>query len=180
MKIYSLFLALFLVILSPSFARAVEPSTSNNQYKERRMEIKTEIKEKREEVKEKLSALRQEKIRSMFGKMIVRIEATIERLSKLSEKLEDRIAKIKENNPDFNTDSATKKVTEAKSILVTSKTDLLALKSKINTLVSADDSKIIFEGIKTDLEKMKNKLKEVHRLLIEAVKSVKTERKETK
>lgn len=165
--ILSIVLASFMLLSSYSFTFA---ETSNL----KRVEVKTEIKSRVEERKEKLSNIRQERIRSSFGKMVVKMEATLERLTKLTEKMETRITKIKEsdkNNKD--TEIVTLNVAKAKILLSSTETDLVNLKNKLEKLVSSDDPKTVFLEVKSLFETIKNNLKEVHQLLVHSIGSIK-------
>lgn len=161
MKLISL-LILGLIIVSPVKAQDVVTGDSSvkikikneiNTNREVRQEIKTEI-------RNKISAVKRERIRSHFGKMIVRIEATIERIEKLIERIESRIgdnSKVQET------------VDKAKEELTKAKLELTALKLQLENLLDSDDPKLVFNQIQDSLKVIKDYLRKTHVLLVRSI-----------
>lgn len=118
---------------------------------------KSEVKE---EVKIKITAVRRERIRSYFGKMVVRIEATIERIEKLIERIEIRI----DNN--YKTRDT---VNKAKTELAKAKLELDSLKLQLENLLESDDPKLVFGQIQDSLKIIKGYLRKTHVLLVQTI-----------
>lgn len=115
---------------------------------------------KKTEISLRLSAIRRERIRSYFGKMIVRIEATIERLEKLITRIESRIgdnSKVQET------------VNKAKTELAKAKLELATLKLQLENLLESDDPKLVFGQIQDSLKIIKGYLRKTHVLLVQTI-----------
>lgn len=170
MKLF-LILALGFLILTPSaLAQTASPSPRNQG---RRAEVTATIEAKREENRSRVTAVRRERIRSFFGKMVVRIEATIERLEKLIERLEQRIASIKKNEEELNTTKAENAIKEAKKTIEKAKLELTTLKAELETLLVSDEPKVVFGQIQESLKTIKGYLKDTHVLLVQTIGEIK-------
>jgi len=129
--------------------------------------------EKRIEIREKLSAIRRERIRNFFGKMVVRLEATVERLEKLTTRIEARIKIIKDKNEDINTTEVEKTVSEAKIAITKAKTELANLKINLETMLESNDPKIEFANVRKSLKDIIQYLKDTHKLLVQVIGDIK-------
>lgn len=158
----TIFLVLVLVFAPQALAQDVATGDSSvrikikneiNTGKEVRQGIKTEI-------RSKISAVRRERIRSHFGRMIIRIEATIERIEKLIERIESRIgdnSKVQET------------VNKAKTELAKAKLELATLKLQLENLLDSDDPKLVFNQIQDSLKVIKDYLRKTHVLLVQSI-----------
>ena len=168
---FLLILALGFLVLAPSaLAQTASPSPRNQG---RRAEVSATIEAKREENQNRVTAVRRERIRSFFGKMVVRIEATIERLEKLIDRLETRIAAIKKDNEGLDTTKAEDTIKEAKVTIEKAKTELTTLKAQLEELLVSDEPKIVFGQIQESLKTIKGYLKETHVLLVQTIGEIK-------
>lgn len=166
MKLFSI-LALGFLILAPSvLAQTASPAPRNRGV---RTEVRATIEAKREENQNRITAVRRERIRSFFGKMVVRIEATIERLEKLIERLETRITSIKTAEEDLNTTKAENAIKEAKTTIEKAKAELTLLKAELEELLASDEPKLVFGQIQDSLKTIKDYLKETHVLLVQTI-----------
>jgi len=156
----------FLVLTPPVLAQTTRPSPRNQGV---RAEVRATIEARREENQNRITAVRRERIRSFFGKMVVRIEATIERLEKLIERLETRIASIKEGEEDLDTTKAEDAIKEAKTTIEKAKLELTSLKARLEELLASDEPKLVFGQIQESLKTIKGYLKETHVLLVQTI-----------
>ncbi len=131
--------------------------------KELRGKIASTTMERRDERKE----LIKKRIENRFGKMFLRLQATIDREKAIMTKINDRIAKIKQNGG--NTTEAEKYVVEAKTSLDKAQLALDSLKA-----TAQNDSKIASttEVSKETLESMKKSAQEIEKNLRDAHKSL--------
>ncbi len=160
----------FFVLTPPVFAQTTRPSPKNQGV---RAEARATIEARREENQNRITAVKRERIRSFFGKMVVRIEATIERLEKLIERLETRIASIKKNNEELDTTKAEDTIKAAKVTIEKAKTELASLKTQLEELLNSDEPKIVFGQIQESLKTIKDYLKETHVLLVQTIGEIK-------
>jgi len=160
----------FLVLTPPVLAQTTRPSPRNQGV---RAEVRATIEARREENQNRITAVRRERIRSFFGKMVVRIEATIERLEKLIERLETRIASIKEGEEDLDTTKAEDAIKEAKTTIEKAKLELTSLKARLEELLASDEPKLVFGQIQESLKTIKGYLKETHVLLVQTIGEIK-------
>lgn len=158
---------------------------------ENRQEFKSEVKVRAGEIKTRMSnrvnAQRMEmlkRVKHEFEMMTKRMRAAIERLEKLISRINSRVEKVKSQGGD--TTSAEGKVTaakakidEAKSNLETLKTRATDLSLSIETSTSTATStryaefKSKFGELRALSETIKKNLKDAHKLLVEAVTTLK-------
>jgi hypothetical protein len=156
----------FLILTPPVLAQTTRPSPRNQGV---RADVRATMEAKREENRNKITAIRRERIRSFFGKMVVRVEATIERLEKLIERLETRIASIKKTDEKLDTSKAESTIKEARITIEKAKLELTALKARLEELLASDDPKLVFGQIQDSLKTIKDYLKETHVLLVQTI-----------
>ena len=166
MKLFLILALGFLILTPPVLAQTTRPSPRN---KGVRADVRATMEAKREENQNRITAVRRERIRSFFGKMVVRIEATIERLEKLIERLETRIASIKEGEEELDTTKAEDAIKEAKTTIEKAKLELTSLKARLEELLASDEPKLVFGQIQESLKTIKGYLKETHVLLVQTI-----------
>ena len=166
MKLFLILALGFLILTPPVLAQTTRPSPRNQGV---RAGVRATMEAKREENQNRITAVRRERIRSFFGKMVVRIEATIERLEKLIERLETRIASIKEGEEELDTTKAEDAIKEAKTTIEKAKLELTSLKARLEELLASDEPKLVFGQIQESLKTIKGYLKETHVLLVQTI-----------
>ena len=166
MKLFLILALGFLILTPPVLAQTTRPSPRNQGV---RADVRATMEAKREENQNRITAVRRERIRSFFGKMVVRIEATIERLEKLIERLETRIASIKEGEEELDTTKAEDAIKEAKTTIEKAKLELTSLKARLEELLTSDEPKLVFGQIQESLKTIKGYLKETHVLLVQTI-----------
>lgn len=133
-----------------------------------RAEIKENNLEKRVENRQRVNSVRRERIRSYFGRMVTRLEATIERLTKISEKISTRIDSLEGDQ------SALKdQVKLANQKISSAQTELNQMKTDIETVLDSDKPQDEFKGIIDSVKKIKMSLVEAHRLLVQVIGDIK-------
>ena len=170
MKLFLILALGFLILTPPVLAQTASPSPRNQGV---RAGVRATMEAKREENQNRITAVRRERIRSFFGKMVVRIEATIERLEKLIERLETRIASIKEGEEELDTTKAEDAIKEAKTTIEKAKLELTSLKARLEELLASDEPKLVFGQIQESLKTIKGYLKETLVLLIQTIGEIK-------
>lgn len=152
---------------------SIAKSASFSRGQEIKPEDKLKLNSEQKETRERITAIKRERIRNYFGKMIVRIEATIERLEKLIARIETRIKIINDNNDEINTTDIEKNVSESKEKLTEIKAKLSILSSKLETLLNSEKPGDEFKNVRESLGNIILDLKNVHRLLVQVVGDIK-------
>ena len=136
-------------------------------------QIKQKVQEKRASVEAKLDDTRKQHIRNLFAVMQNRFTAAIERLNKLIERIESRLAQIKSDNPNVNTTSIEAELQSAKDKTTDVEAQLAAISASLDDTLNSNQPKDAFSVIANDLKTVKNTLIEVHRLLVKVIGDVK-------
>jgi len=111
---------------------------------------------------QKLSAIRRERIMNYSNKMIVRLDATVERLEKLITRIEKRdVSEIKTS------------LNEAEQKLTLVELNVVALRDSLSSMTTVEDPKAEFEKVRETLKGIQNDLKEVHSKLVKLVGDIK-------
>lgn len=154
-------------------ARKAEIETKKAEIQQRIDTRKAEIEQKKEDIKQKLSERRQQVITAYGERMEKRLYAALDRLSKLADRIDSRVAKLDPKK--FDTTTATNKIAEARAQIEILKTEIAALSTSLEEVTVSDDPQSTFAATKTDIEAVKNKIKAVHTLLVEAVASLRAQ-----
>ena len=176
MKRYAIVISFFALLVSASSVKALMPPSdefpTNRAVKRVAVASTSPIASFRpkEEVREKITAVRRERIRSYFSKMLVRLEATIERLNKLVTRIDTRITKIDESDSKYDLTKAKEDIQKAKELLATTNTEVKGLEAKIEVMITTStDPKLAFEDVREAVKLIKDNLKEVHSLLVHSI-----------
>lgn len=129
------------------------------------------MQEKRADRIEKLTDKRKEIIRNFAARMFHRMEAAIERLKKLDERIGSRITKLKEKGID--TSKAEIALGTAKTEIGNAETHLAAAKTAAQGAIDSETPKEAFESVRTHVEMTRDAIKKAHKALIDAVVALK-------
>jgi exonuclease VII small subunit len=168
--------------VSVSASASVTASTSSTTPKGPRGEIKNKIEDvrssvqtKREEVRTTLLARLGERLKKHIDQMIRKFNAAVERLEKLTQRIESRIAKLKAEGQ--NTTEAEGLVAQAKVQISLAKTDIAnlpgAIESALSTTAPSTTPKILLREAQSLVEKIRKELTEAHSLLVKAITKIK-------
>lgn len=138
----------------------------------RKMEVKEDIKQKIEERKTKLQENTKRRIEKQAKMIISRLGATIERITKLADRIESRINKAEENGVD---------VSKSKEFLATARAEITSahniqveLSASLTLALESDTPKETFNSeFRSKIEEIKTHLKNAHRALAGAVSNLK-------
>ena len=132
----------------------------------KREAIKSEVEERRENVKEKIK----DRLDKFIQNIIERFTAAINRLEKLSDRINSRIAKLEADGADM---------TKSKTLMVEAEAKIEVAKASV-TLIKIDETasttaalKTSFPDLKAKIEKAKSDIKAAHAALVEVVISLK-------
>lgn len=164
--------AIFLsFIFTPNvLAQTDRPSTKN---KERIEANKLQREEKREEIKNKITTVKRERIRSSYGKMVIRIESITTRIEKLTLKIEERLQKISDSDENIDTTVIQDSLDKAKQILDDTKMQTSKLSDNLETMLASENPTEVMKNIKDSIKTIKDNLKEVHEILVSVIGDVK-------
>jgi hypothetical protein len=149
---------------------------NKNETTENRVENREEIKERVASKVAELKQVKKERIRKSFSTIISKTEAAINRLIKLIERLETRIAWIKANDKALNTDVAESDIAKAQAMLISATNDLDKIKADFETMLGSEEPKVGFDKLKQDIKKVKQQLVDTHKLLVHAIGDIKGQR----
>ena len=138
---------------------------------DRREEMKNQREEKRQEARQRLDKRRKKIMRNHFARMMKRFEAALEREKKLGERIQSRIDKAKANGK--NTAKAQAALNKAKKTWEEAKALLGEVRGKIDGVLSAADPKEAFKEVQTLVASVRDKIKAVHKDLVDAVTALK-------
>lgn len=125
--------------------------------------------ERRATIAANLTEIRRERITNFFERMVKRLGAAITRLERLITRIESRIAKIGEADGDIDTAPITEDINEAKALLEEAKTDLQAAEDGFIAFLEATEPKEAFKLVRENISSVKQKLIEVHRILVHVI-----------
>src|SRR3989344_1603302 len=137
-----------------------------------RMDAKQKVEEKRAEIKKRLEAGVKERIKKHTAQIMRHLRATRERLTKLAERVETRINKLKENG--VYTEESEALLTTAKAKITTATQAIELIPRELETaLAGTTTQRDAFAEIKTIVQKSETALKEAHRALVDVISSLK-------
>lgn len=163
--------------------------TIRTEIEKRKEELKTEINEKKDSIKNEVEKKREnainqikERLAKFVANTIERYEAAIERLEKLAQRIDSRIAKFEAEG--VNVTKAKELMVVAKLKIETAKTSVsgINLQSELTASSTATTTVMIkkdFEGLRVQLEKAKTDIKAAHAALVDVVKNLKPGRNKT-
>lgn len=189
----------FFVVIKPTYALDTSPSPRAGlpvqrfiqERADRREQLKAQIEAHKEEMAAKkeqfqdragariasreavLSEARKTRSKEFFNRLYTRFTAAIKRLDILITRIDSRLASIKEENPEVDTTEIEDQIAEAKSLLLDAQMDLEAASENFDEVLESDDPKATFQLIKDTVVGVKDKLVEVHRILVSVIGDIK-------
>ncbi len=150
------------------------------QAQERQEERKAVLEEKKEELKERLEVRRatreaqvslrkKVRIRFFWERMKLRLLAAADRLDRLIQRMESRLAKIKELNEDADVAAIEDGIEEAKGMLADARIKIDELDFNLENILTPNSPKDAFEEIRGDVKEIKDDLVGAHRLLVHLI-----------
>ena len=128
----------------------------------------------REKVKEaKILSVRKQTALKLFNVTHKRYSAAILRLEILIQRINNRLAIIKSENPNISTTGIDKQVETASNLLTDAGKNLDAVNANLETVLNSENPKESFTVLKEELKSIKTQLKEVHTILIKTIKDIK-------
>jgi gas vesicle protein len=181
-KLYIFFLTIFLLSVFSVGLVSAEDSSSTvkaspaawRQKIQEKFELKKEqIQEKRVEIKTKLTEKVKNRISKLGDHAKTRLQRRIDRLNRITDHLEDRMAKLAEKG--FDISGATAKISEARIVLDNAEIDLKAVDDKLDELLESEEPKKTFAELKEVIKIVREDLKTARTTLSEAVQSLKAQ-----
>lgn len=165
--------------LSPGMEKRLENRDGmRDKLADRASTTRENVQERRDEMKEKMQEKRSEILKRHATNMVRHMRAAIGRISKLADRMDSRIAKMKErgvdtSKPEANIAIARTKITEASAAVKLAEDAIagavIAADANASSTVSADPGKAVREA----LNKAKEAIFAAHKALVEAIKSLK-------
>jgi chromosome segregation ATPase len=148
-----------------------------SEMKDKKEALKTEFKDKRENLRERFRKDISERVRKEFEMMTKRFNAAIERLDRLGDRIDSRIAKIKAAGKD--TTDAEKSVSDARAKIEQAKLDIAKLPGLINQVLTTSSSTASttpptgqFKEVRNLADTIRQELKDAHKLFNDAIRKI--------
>ncbi len=132
-------------------------------------EIQRRVEDRKASQEAKVANKKRERIRNHWEMLEKRISATIERLNRLVTRIESRLAKISQDNPEMDFSPIQTNVNEAKVLLDNANVMLEEASFELDSLLEAENPKIAFESLRTTIGDIKDTLTEAHRILVHVI-----------
>lgn len=169
-------LALPNLSLAETNASTTKRDTIRDEIENKREMLKNSVEERRQNAVEKIK----ERVDQFVQNVVNRYEAAVNRLEKLGERIDSRIAKMEKQNTLKETSDSTD-LSKAKELMVIARTKIEIAKTSIagiTATVSANATttalmKEEFKTMKTQVEKAKEDIKVAHVALVDVVKNLK-------
>ena len=136
-------------------------------------ERREKMEARKEEMREKMEERRSEMLERMSTQMITKLKAAVERFTKLGDRVDSRIAKMKEKGIDTTTAVANMVVARAK--IAAASTAIASAESSIAAAVAAIEETPTGDGIKnvrSSLQVARTAIGEAHKALVAAISSL--------
>lgn len=137
--------------------------TAKEQGEQKRQEATERVSEKREEKKARIAEHRAVQIKKVTANLQERLNRLIVRLEAIIARIQSRIDKFASRGAD--TSEAQASLGEAKAALSAAKASIAALSGIGDELVASGTPREFFAAFKDEITRIKNQLKEVHRLM---------------
>ncbi|MCJ7804215.1 hypothetical protein MUP35_00570 [Patescibacteria group bacterium] len=183
LKRFILALLLFFFIFSPTIVLA-EPNLIQTREENQneagqatatgvRETVREEIREKTATVQAFLSERKQEIVRNHFSRVVRRLTAAIDRLNRLINRLESRLAKVEQEDKNINTTLIKKDLASAKEKLDQAGIQLENVKTKMNEIIESKTPKEGFVEVKEMVGEIRESLVGVHQILVKIIGDIK-------
>ena len=131
---------------------------------------KEELEQHREEFRNRLTEKKKAIVSAYEERMVNRLHAALDRLELLADRIGSRIEKV---NDQVDTAKALILIEEAKEKIGVLRTEVDNINTEIESLYDSDNPKTIFEEVRAKIKKIVEGIKEIHHLLVDAIKSLK-------
>jgi hypothetical protein len=138
-----------------------------------RAEIQKRVEERKASQEAKVQQIRQERIRNYWGILAKRITATIDRLDILIARIESRLSKMTQDDPELDVSAIEAKIEEAKELIAEAKLMLDEANTDLENLLESENPKTAFEILRNTLKDIKDTLIEAHRILVHLIGDIK-------
>lgn len=126
----------------------------------------------RKEVREeRLNELAKKRIGAYVKRIVRRLEAALNRMSKLGDRIDSRITKFEEKGLDMS--NAISLLAEARVEISNAQSSIEAMRVNIDAVLESDNPKESFSQIRALIGEAKDGVKKAHKALIEAIKAMK-------
>ncbi len=175
-----LFSFLFL-ITTPTSLQAQTTTPSNN-----RVRKENPVNQKDKNIAQRQEGGRQEfqvsdkrkvMLEKTLKRIVAKLQATIQRLTNLSERIASRLEKLKELRPEIDTTNIETSLGEANDLIAEASGKLTsfndALPAKLAEAFAGDNTKLIFDELKDELKGIRTLLREAHTTLTKVIGEIK-------
>ena len=172
----SIFILGFFVLTSKNFNVYAQTGTQTER-KTLRQEVKEKVQERNVErkasVEAKLKEAQKTRISNFWGRLNIRLQAHIDRLMLLAERIENRLNKFKEENSGADTVTILAEIEEAKELLSETQAMLDDADTQMEEVLNSEDPKSAFMIFRDSVKEIKENLKSVHGTLVKVIGDIK-------
>jgi hypothetical protein len=131
--------------------------------------LKLNLQDKKASIEAKLSDKKKNIISNYWQRLVKRINSSIDRLDKLTQRIESRLLIIETKNPSKDTTPIHSQLNEVKTKLTDAKTKLSALNTVVTESLNSEKPKETFLVIKDGIKEVKSILMDVHKVLVHII-----------
>ncbi len=135
--------------------------------------LKEEAVERSDIRKQKLDERRKERIGAYVARIVKRMNAAVERLGRIADRVDSRIAKLEERIDGLSLDESKSLLSIVREELRSAAVDIGAIAEALQGALDSDTPKEAFEEVRALFGEAKQSIKDAHKTLVEAIKSVK-------
>ncbi|MCK5096103.1 MAG: hypothetical protein KAR24_01980 [Candidatus Pacebacteria bacterium] len=144
--------------------------------KEMLEEKKAVMEQRKAEFKERLTEKRKDLVNAYTERMGKRLIAALDRLTILADRLEDRIEKLSETlGEKLDPTEALANIEEARTMIELLRVDVEETVAEVDMAFDDEDPQTSFSNAKTALREIVDGIKDVHRLLVDAISSLRAQ-----
>ena len=144
--------------------------------KERLEEKKAVMEQRKAEFKERLTEKRRSLVNAYSERMGKRLSAALERLSILTDRLEDRIKKLSETLGDkLDPTEALSNIKKARTMIGLLQVDIEETVAEVDAAFDSTDPQASFSNAKTALREIVKGIKDIHKLLVNTISSLRAQ-----
>lgn len=138
-----------------------------------RIEIQKRVEDRKATQEAKLMEKKQERLKYYWGNLEKRFDATIERLEILITRIESRLVKITQENPEIDITKIEANIDSAKELLNDARNLLDKASDNFKSLLASEDQDTAFDALRETIREVKDLLIESHRLLVYIIGDIK-------
>jgi len=155
-----------------------ESDAAKDQIEERRQELQSHMEERRDKLERRFDEMREhfsDRLKNVFGRIVSRLSAAVERFEKIADRLESRIARLEESGLDMS--GAREKLRVARAEVDTVGNDIEAIVAALRSEIDSTDEpepRTLMERLRNAFSEIKGELRSAHGALRDVVEAIRS------